>query len=166
MIMFRFELQGEVKEYLLREELKAGRIAAIITALIFIIPALIIGIVWYDNWIALIISIGTIFWACIFGVILMRFGNPKNYIDKVIPTTITIEKDKIERVGLENYRIFDLTDIKEVWDMGSFYAVIFYFPNNKDRRFVCQKDLIVEGTIEEFEKLFEDKIVRKYEAKD
>ena len=32
--------------------------------------------------------------------------------------------------------------------------------------FICQKDLIVEGSIEEFEKLFEDKIVRKYEKKD
>lgn len=48
---------------------------------------------------------------------------------------------------------------------GEFYDIIFYF-SNKVLNCICQKDLIVEGTMEEFEKLFEDKIVRKYEKKD
>ncbi len=43
----------------------------------------------------------------------------------------------------------------------TFYLhVIFYLPNF-NRRFICQKDLITEGTIEEFEEIFKDKIVRK-----
>ena len=40
-----------------------------------------------------------------------------------------------------------------------------YFPSQWSNC-ICQKDLIIEGTIEEFEKLFEDKIVRKYETTD
>ena len=58
-----------------------------------------------------------------------------------------------------------IDDVKKVIDMGRFYDIIFYFPNQW-ANCICQKDLIVEGTIEEFEKLFEDKIVRKYATKD
>ena len=59
----------------------------------------------------------------------------------------------------------DISDVKVVVDWGEWYDIIFYFPY-KSVGFICQKDLIVEGTIEEFEKLFEDKIVRKHEEKD
>ena len=55
----------------------------------------------------------------------------------------------------------DISDVKVVVDWGEWYDIIFYFPY-KSVGFICQKDLIVEGTIEEFEKLFEGKIIRKY----
>ena len=50
--------------------------------------------------------------------------------------------------------------INKVVDYGEWYHIIFYFPHNNPF-FLCQKDLISEGTIEEFEELFKDKIVRK-----
>ena len=58
-----------------------------------------------------------------------------------------------------------IDDVKKVIDMGEFYDIIFYFPNQW-ANCICQKDLLVEGTIEEFEKLFEGLIVRKYETND
>ena len=42
-----------------------------------------------------------------------------------------------------------------------FYNKIFFIFPYKSQRFVCQKDLLVQGTIEEFEAVFEGKIVRK-----
>ena len=165
MFIFRFKCEGAAKDYLIREEVKAARIARLIVFFSSIIPAIAIGSIWYYNYIALIISIGIVLLSCVFLIVFRQWDNPINELPNVIPTTITIENDKIERSGVQSYRLVNIREIKEIWDMGSFYAVIFYFPN-MDRRFICQKDLIVEGTIEEFEKLFEDKIVRKYETKD
>lgn len=49
-----------------------------------------------------------------------------------------------------------INDINEIHDMGMFY----YLPETTDI-VLCQKSLLVEGTIEEFEKLFEGKIIKK-----
>ena len=48
----------------------------------------------------------------------------------------------------------------EYGDYGECYYFKFNF-GERDRFFVCQKSLLTEGTIEEFEELFEDVIVRK-----
>ena len=50
-------------------------------------------------------------------------------------------------------------DVKKVLDYGEFYEFRFYFPWCFG--VICQKDLLVEGTIEEFEQFFDGKIVRK-----
>ena len=52
-----------------------------------------------------------------------------------------------------------LSDVLEVTDMGTWYKISLNLKYNSF--FACQKDLIVEGTIEEFEELFADKLVRK-----
>ena len=56
-------------------------------------------------------------------------------------------------------RIDYLSDVLEVTDMGTWYKISLNLKYNSF--FACQKDLIVEGTIEEFEELFADKLVRK-----
>ena len=76
------------------------------------------------------------------------------------PTKIVIDDDYIAiylRIGA--YKRRDLYDVKKVIDYGVFYDIKFYFP--WEQEYMCQKDLIVEGTIEEFEELFADKLVRK-----
>ena len=79
---------------------------------------------------------------------------------KKIPNTINIEEWEINGES-ENYYIGRcLETVKNVIDFGDWYVFNFYFPH-KIRYFVCQKDLLVEGSIEEFEKIFEGKIIRK-----
>ena len=48
--------------------------------------------------------------------------------------------------------------IKRVLDYGDFYCVIFSDIGNA---FLCQKDLLAEGSLEEFERIFSEKIIRK-----
>lgn len=158
MLKFQFDCKGEVKDYLIHEEIKSARIARIITALIFMIPAIIVGIVWYSNYIALIFSITIIICSFIFVVYFKRWDNPLNRNYNLLISNIVIENGTIERSGVDGYRILNLQDVKEVRDMGKFYAIIFYFPN-RDRTFICEKDLLVEGSIEEFKQIFESKIV-------
>lgn len=53
-----------------------------------------------------------------------------------------------------------IEEIQEVHDYGDFYFLIL--PSiNKSSGFLCQKSLLSKGTLEDFEKLFEGKIVRK-----
>lgn len=53
----------------------------------------------------------------------------------------------------------DINDVKIILDYDNGYYFKFYFPYKFIYCF-CQKDLLVEGSIEEFEKLFGDKIVK------
>lgn len=54
-----------------------------------------------------------------------------------------------------------LDKVKKVIDVGEWYYVVFK-GGSKLSAFVCQKDLLKQGTLEEFEALFEGKITRKY----
>jgi len=51
--------------------------------------------------------------------------------------------------------------VKKVYDYGEFYFISFYF-GKISCYFICQKSLLTQGTIEDFEKLFDGKIVKKY----
>ena len=48
--------------------------------------------------------------------------------------------------------------------MGEWYKFYFYFPH-KSNMFICEKKSLVEGTIEKFEKEFQDKLVRQSDKK-
>ena len=54
-----------------------------------------------------------------------------------------------------------ISDVKCVNDFGEFYALDFPLSAGINNAFICQKNLLTKGTIEEFEALFEGKIVRK-----
>ena len=57
----------------------------------------------------------------------------------------------------------DVSEVKEVIDYGKWYYIKFtYFARNP--RFVCEKALLCQGTLEEFEKIFKGKINRYYDS--
>lgn len=57
-----------------------------------------------------------------------------------------------------NAVVFGLDKVKSVTDYGAFYDIkADMWPIH----FYCQKDLLTQGTLEYFEKLFADKLVRK-----
>lgn len=60
--------------------------------------------------------------------------------------------------GYEEYRL--ISDVKNVKDHGDFYEFNFCFGKISDK-FICQKDLLTCGTLDEFEAMFEGKIIRK-----
>ena len=53
-----------------------------------------------------------------------------------------------------------VSEVKFVTDYGNFYELVFANDMKTKGKFICQKDLIVKGTLEEFEAFFENKIVR------
>lgn len=58
------------------------------------------------------------------------------------------------------YEKKQLYDVKKIIDFGDYYWFKFCFPCWA-KEYVCQKDLLTVGTIEDFEKFFEGQIVRK-----
>ena len=77
------------------------------------------------------------------------------------PIYVRISQDMIE-MDSEQYLFIqkELYKIKKILDFGSYYVFCFSFPF-LSKSFLCQKDLLTAGTIEQFEKFFEGKIVKK-----
>ena len=84
----------------------------------------------------------------------------KSILDLTMPQQVVINKDDIKSIGEKfNYQN-DIEQIKKINDYGDWYQLYFFYPY-KNQTYICQKDLIVDGSIEEFEERFKDKIVRK-----
>lgn len=156
MIVFRGYVNNNTLKYIYKKMMRLGWIAALTEFIIIGIPCVLIGIVfefWIFSILVLFLSIPL--------TLLIAWSTRKDQL----PYLIRIEKSEIYAEIGRGAGSRTLDDIKEILDYGDFYDIIFYFPN-KVLNCICQKDLIIEGTIEEFEKLFEDKIVRKYQTKD
>lgn len=157
MIVFSGYLHHLTQKYLLRRMQKITAIGAVIMFLLLVVPSLFVWI--YDGiWVFFVMTVFGTIWMFVLTWMVRR---------DAYPTRITIDTKGNEIFG--EYRkgagSRSIDEVKKVIDMGEFYHILFYFPNQW-ANCICQKDLIVEGTIEEFEKLFEDKIVRKYKTKD
>lgn len=79
---------------------------------------------------------------------------------------ITIDNEEIVCVDnvFKKTRRKKLKQIRKVIDAGECYYVIYKW-GDIGNCIICQKDLIREGTIEEFEELFKGKIVKEKEKK-
>jgi len=158
MIEFKGELSEKNKNYLLKNNIKIDITLKIIMIIFLIIPCLIIGIK-YENSIIFILPFAIVSLSII---LYISGGKDKlNAINDNLPIDIIIDKKNIikDGIGPNGYAERNIEEIKKIIDIESAYQIIFYFPN-KNIYFICQKDLIVNGTIEEFEQLFADKIVR------
>ena len=75
--------------------------------------------------------------------------------EKITPQKVYIENDMIVSKSNAAVDTRFMKDVKEVRDYDEFYYFVFKVYSY---RFVCQKDLLTQGTIEEFESLFAGKI--------
>ncbi len=78
---------------------------------------------------------------------------------KIIPKKITVKGNSISSQTGFRTKTISIKDVKRVCDYGDYYYIVANFLNHSSL-FVCQKDLLTKGTIEEFESLFEGKIIK------
>lgn len=77
--------------------------------------------------------------------------------------TVSIENGEIRKVQFQQTDVVkEVKKIKKVIDEGKWYIVIYSGLSNA---IICQKDLLVEGTLEEFETIFAGKIKRRCRKK-
>ena len=79
-----------------------------------------------------------------------------------MPQKIYTDEDECINVVLGDGRKESccISDVKCVYDYDDFYYLVFVF-GKKNWKFVCQKSLITQGNLEEFESLFDVEIVKK-----
>lgn len=85
---------------------------------------------------------------------------PKKKWNTICPTEISINDETVIIHGETFHQEREISQLKRIIDFGDCYKMEFVFPH-KSFSCLCQKNLIVKGTIEEFEERFADIIVRK-----
>ena len=151
-IMFRFdgELSTVSKLYLM----KLGQKGQFAGAAIGLIPLAVLFVIFALNASMLLLLFVPVILGCI---VVAGLYKPNDW-NKTAFEHIKIDKELIA-FEFDKYTEKKTEDVKKVLDYGEFYEFRFYFPWCFG--VICQKDLLVEGTIEEFEQFFDGKIVRK-----
>lgn len=132
------------------------RLYAISSGVIIIIN----GILWFLFWRESIQEWIILSGALLAVVILLGLWNPRKKLPFRWEYNITIDSENIvvESPIWPKPLQKPMKKIKKVLDAGDCYYIIYGDISNC---IVCQKNLIKEGTIEEFETLFPEKIVRQ-----
>ena len=152
MIIFEGQISGECKKGVFRRDAKIAFICGLITSIIFAIPTVVVAVT--VHWLALL-----------FFLILIPFPflatitpNEKD-LPTFLPSKVTIDT-KVGEITAESSRFCTdayIDDVVKVLDYGEWYLIDV---GDRDGRFICQKDLLTSGTLEEFETIFGDKIQR------
>lgn len=164
MIEFKGELSNKCKKYFTQSSWQLVFFIVIAVCIPFIILSIVLSII--DDWIYLLMLLPIalfIFFASLKpGSTAYRklYGKNGKIYDGELTWHITIEGDMISAEGTQRSEIKYLSNVKKVVDMGDWYKIYFYFPYKSDL-FICQKDLIIQGTTEDFENLFSDKLIKR-----
>ena len=159
MIEFSGEYSDESKNYIVTKTAKQLFLSFLITSVIFAVIILFIAIK-YDFWIITLFLLALLISNISVLIIPYMKGERVKTITYGLPKSIKINNDGIiEIFWINRNMIKSINDVKKILDLGENYYIIFNFPKGSD--ILCQKDLIVKGSIEEFEKIFEGKIERK-----
>lgn len=153
MIEFKGDLSESNKRILGRIQLLISSIAGWITALLIAIPITFLAIRKTP-----LFALGYII--CAMCGVFSSLPIKNKYRELICPNSIIIGDDNMISSGEGFSKDRNLEDIKRIDDYGDHYRIVFSFPYQTPL-FLCQKDLIVEGTIEEFEERFSDLIVGK-----
>ena len=157
MICFRGNLSGSAEKHEIKFSMKIVLISSVIVTGIFVpvwLALLTFG--GADNPILSTIIISLVFGGA-YPIIVLFITKIKAYRSKYFYINVFYDGEFLVSIDCKGNETFRLaSEATCVKDYGEFYQVfygIMRFP-------ICQKDLLVSGTLEEFEALFEGKIVR------
>ena len=159
-IVFSGRPTGQCKKFMQKRESKLLLFASIGGSCLIGIPTIIaltmftsIGVLW---------TLGL----CVPVILLfVSFCGLSPYIkgveSSILPSEIILHDDgHMESIGETFHWVQMIDDVEYVIDYGLWYQINFIH-TEKNLRFICQKDLLVQGTIEDFEKMFDGKLIRK-----
>ena len=78
----------------------------------------------------------------------------------IFPSKVTIntQTGEITTQSSQFYAESSIDDVVKILDKGEWYL---FYVKSRDGRYICQKDLLITGTLDEFEKIFKDKIFQE-----
>lgn len=156
MIEFNGYISGNAEKYFFKQEFLCVVLCYLIPNSVFLLLSILLGIksgFWLifeiiaSMYLIIPIACGVLF-------------SIKKTRKKMITKRIIIRDDLITATTDTQSLTKNLSDVKQVKEYLDFYAIIFRF-GNLSNTFICQKDLLVKGTLDEFDELFIEKLVLK-----
>lgn len=155
MVEFSGYITGSAEKHYWKKSRRAVTIAMSLAALLVAVPFVVFSIS-SKNWEMLSIAVlGVVF---VYSITFIPIGK-KQRLD-FTPSKIFVQDEYLVCVGKKFTESAAIEDVVKLVDYGEFYDLSFPFGKLNDK-FVCQKSLLSKGTLEEFEALFEGKIIRK-----
>lgn len=155
MIVFDGLINGVAEKYFFRKSIFYMCLAFYIGMLV-LLPVFVVLIIVMKSWVVIGIYGITLLIFPLFFITSKSSKEKKN----ILPKKIVIQNDVIICVTDKTIENKNIDTVKKVNKFDEFYEIVFQFGNISEK-FICQKSLLVKGSIEEFEKLFAGKIVDK-----
>ena len=151
MIVFQGELSAKSKEYMLKSYRKKHSRYLFVFSLV---SAAVWGFLGFKTnvWILFGSGMGVSLFMMILSFLPNVVYEEKYFNKNNIPNIVTIDDEYIEIEGDVAYSKRKIEDVKSIIETEDFYYFNFYLPY--EMNFLCQKDLLVTGSIEEFEERF------------
>lgn len=154
MFEFNGSLSNESKNFLYKKQKKLELLSIGSVCFVFSVPIVVLAFtihwVFLSGFFVIVIALFTPFLPTV------EKGFWKHMPNRILidtsENTILYQSEKSEFSD-------EISNISVIYDYGQFYHI--KFNNIPDSYYVLQKDLIVQGTIQEFEEYFKDIIVRK-----
>ena len=154
MIIFSGEINNNNKKFIKKQQLKVAIILASLMIFFGCVPiGIIMGILFQMNLVEYVL----------FFVLSTAFIIIINYLDKSItdyPNEIIITEENITAKTKKCEMKAPINKVTEILDTGDSFIFKFHFPR-LNAHFVCQKDLLKEGDLEAFERMFAGKIIAR-----
>ena len=153
MIIFEGQISGKCKKEVLRKGAKSSFIGGLITSIIFTIPTVIFAL--KINLIILLFLLVLIPFP-----FLAALPPKEKYYPMIFPSKVTIntQTGEITTQSSQFYAESSIDDVVKILDKGEWYL---FYVKSRDGRYICQKDLLITGTLDKFEKIFKDKIFQE-----
>ncbi len=162
MIEFNGHLTGAAQKRFLKRTVEYKQMQWLILLLLFLpsAPYLVwmIGVpfssalVTYSRWGLCIV--------CILGMLFAYIPQSQKAQRARMPRRVFIDNEMIVCVA-DKYQISrKINDVKKVRDCGEFYELVFSL-SKMCEKFICQKDLLTKGSLAEFERIFDGKLVKQ-----
>ena len=152
MIEFKGPLTGEAEKFLLKQQTKILSRTMLIVTILFGVPIVLCSI--YVRPLILLFLL-PILMLLVYSLMTPSKKDQMMFMPKRI--FIDLEENMIVHQCEKMERFHSLDSVQTIFDYGECYYFKFDYAN-RDMYFVCQKDLISQETIDEFEELFKDKI--------
>ena len=154
MIEFSGYISGAAKKF---RQIKGAQLLYIIMGCVYLVltPFAIALYLTLKTWILLVL------YTLLIGLVVVYplFPLDKHTEKYFTANRVFIDEEYIVAKG-EKFEVFHLiSEAVRLLDYGEFYYVKFPM-GKKSEHFICQKNLLTKGTLEEFEALFEVKITR------
>ena len=160
MIVFDGLISGSAEKYFFKKLHYYSCLAFYIGMLVFL-PLFIVAGILIKSWILIGFYLLTIL------VVPVFLSLPKSKKEKklILPQKIVVQNDTILCITEKNTEKKYIGTVKKVNKFDDFYEVVFPI-GNVSEKFICQKSLLVKGTIEDFEKIFTNKIIDRTKTND